>query len=60
MSWSLTAQGHTLTASDEADLIDALRLLCQVEEIGVSYATLGTQYHGQVDLLADADEPGVE
>jgi hypothetical protein len=50
MSWSLTAQGHTLTKDHEAKLIDALRALFGTEEYGAMYAMIGTQHHGQVHL----------
>jgi hypothetical protein len=56
MSWSLTANGHTLTKADEAALVDAIGELLRSERFGTTYALMNTQHHGQV-RIKDGFEP---
>ena len=58
MSWSATITGHTEDKDEEARVIDELRECAQ--ETGATIATVSTQHHGQVDLLATEGEPAAE
>lgn len=59
MTWSLTASGHvsgdeTEATQSEEDLITKLRTV--LKDHGASYANLGTQYHGSVNLLVEDEK----
>lgn len=56
MTWTLNASGHVQGSEEEAtqseeDLITKLRSV--LKDHGASYASLGSQYHGSVNLLVE-------
>lgn len=59
MTWSLTASGHisgdeTEATESEKNLITKLRTV--FKDHGASYANIGTQYHGSVNLLVNDEK----
>ena len=54
MSWSLTASGHVASQEEEAKVIEAVKQ--SLKDAGASYASIGTQYHGVVNLLSKDED----
>lgn len=60
MSWSLTAYGHALGKDQESKLVEALRAVFSDDAAGTLYASIGTQYGGQVDLQRPDDADAID
>lgn len=55
MTWSLSAAGHSLDQDAERTFLDELHATLATDDAGANTATIYTQYHGQVNLLTEAD-----
>jgi hypothetical protein len=56
MPWFLNARGSATTADDEQFVIDDLRQALTTDAAGSWGATLKTSFHGEINLLAPADD----
>jgi len=55
VSWSLSASGHCPDQDAERTFLDELHATLADPVAGAGSATIYTQYHGQVNLLTEAD-----